>query len=328
MHHIIHVSGLRKTFKTHKREAGLGNALRSLLHREYVVKEALRGISFEVEQGELVGFIGPNGAGKSTTIKALSGVLYPTAGTVRVLGYTPWKDRISYVKNIGVVFGQKSQLWWDLPAQDSFFLNSYIYDIPKERFSKRLAYLIAYFDLQEVSRKPVRDLSLGERMKCQLVAALLHQPPLVFLDEPSIGLDTISKNLFRDLILKENRENKTTFLITSHDIQEIERLSRRVIIINDGEIIFDGALEHIKKRYLHKKLIEVKLLTRMNHLSFPGAILREGRDYEMKIELDTKKSNVKSLVDHLLKKYQIEDINITDPPIEDIVAKIYQDKKA
>ncbi|MBU1975972.1 MAG: ATP-binding cassette domain-containing protein [Nanoarchaeota archaeon] len=324
---IIQVKNLKKVFKTHKREPGLGNALKSLVKRKYLVKTALKGISFEINKGEVVGFIGPNGAGKSTTVKALSGVLYPTSGDVNVLGYTPWKDRIKYVRNIGVVFGQKTQLWWDLPAIDSYYLNKQIYRIPSKEFKRRLNYMLKYLDLREVSKKPVRDCSLGERMKCEIVAALLHNPKLVFLDEASIGLDIIAKNLVRDFIIRQNQEQGTTFLITTHDMQEIERLCQRLIIINHGEIIYDGGIEHIKKRYLKKKLVHVKLETKKNNFSFKGVKVIKEKDYEIVLNLDTQISSVKDLVDYLLKNYNVADINISDPPIEEIIEKIYREKK-
>jgi ABC-2 type transport system ATP-binding protein len=320
---VIEVKDLRKTFKTHKREAGFGNAVKSLFKREYVITDALKGISFTIEEGEVVGFIGPNGAGKSTTIKALSGILYPSGGEVNVLGFIPWKDRISYVSNIGVVFGQKSQLWWDLPALDSFYLNKFIYKIPEREFKERLSFLLKYLSLEELAKKPVRDLSLGERMKCQLVAALLHRPRLVFLDEPSIGLDAISKNLFRDFIIAENKKYGTTFIITTHDMQEIERLCKRVIIINNGLIVYDGDLATIKKKFLNKKLVDVILEEKGKRFSFPGAKLLETEDYRFRVELDTEKASVKSLVNHILKSYDVEDINIADPDIEEIIRKIY-----
>jgi len=210
---IIYVNNLKKTYKTHSREPGLVNAIKSLFRRKYVVNEALKGISFEIYPGEIVGFIGPNGAGKSTTIKILSGILYPSDGDVEVMGLIPWKNRIKYVKNIGVVFGQKNTLWWDLPASDTFHLNREFYNIPKREFNSRLKRMVKLLDVDKVMGTPVRDLSLGERMKCQAITSLLHNPKLVFLDEPTIGLDIIAKDRFRDVIKDANKQYKTTFIV-------------------------------------------------------------------------------------------------------------------
>ncbi|MBU0461274.1 MAG: ATP-binding cassette domain-containing protein, partial [Nanoarchaeota archaeon] len=237
---VIEVKNLKKVYKTHKRGEGLLNAFKSIIKRKFEYKHALKGVSFKIDEGEIVGLIGPNGAGKSTTIKALSGILFPTSGTVKVLNYVPWENRVKYVANIGVVFGQKHQLVWDLPPIDTFALNKDIYNIPEADFRRRENHMIELLNLKDVVTTPARDLSLGERMKCQLIAALLHNPKLVFLDEPSIGLDVIAKDLMRDFIVDINKREKTTFIITTHDMQDIERLCKRVIIINHGEIVYDG----------------------------------------------------------------------------------------
>ncbi|MBW3004058.1 ATP-binding cassette domain-containing protein, partial [Candidatus Woesearchaeota archaeon] len=223
---IIEVKNLKKVYKTHKREQGLANAIKSLIRRKYVVKEALSGVSFSINKAEIVGLIGPNGAGKSTTIKALSGVLYPTSGSVRVMNFTPWKDRETYVRHLGVVFGQKHQLYWDIPALDTFYLYKDLYSLDEKEFKQRLDYMIKYLDVEEVVKKPVRDLSLGERMKCKIIASLIHNPELVFLDEPSIGLDVIAKDKLRDFILGVNKRYGTTFIVTTHDMQDIEKLCK------------------------------------------------------------------------------------------------------
>ena len=324
MDNAIIVNNLKKTYKTSTREPGFINAVKALFKRTYEYKDALKGISFTVKKGEIVGFIGPNGAGKSTTIKALSGVLYPTSGTVNVLGYTPWKDRVKYVKHVGVVFGQKPQLHWDLPAMDTYYLNKDIYEIPEQEFTERLHHMIKLLDLAEVAKKPVRDLSLGERMKCKLVASLLHNPDLVFLDEPSIGLDVIAKNVMRDFILETNKQHQTTFIITTHDMQEIERLCDRVIIINHGEIVYDGPLQDIKKKFQTFKAVEVKLETEQNDFSHKGCKVLEKRPYELKIEIDTKQTTIKAVIDQLIKNYDVADINVADPPIEDIIELIFK----
>ncbi|MAE13904.1 ABC transporter [Candidatus Woesearchaeota archaeon] len=324
---IINIQDLKKTYITHHREPGILNAIKSLFNRKHQLKHALKGVSFQIQKGELVGLIGPNGAGKSTTIKALSGVLYPTSGLVNVLNYTPWKDRIHYVKEIGVVFGQKEQLWWDLPAIDTFHLNKDLFNIPEKEFTPRLKMMLKLLDLEEVSKNPVRDLSLGERMKCKLVAALLHNPQLVFLDEPSIGLDVIAKDIMRDFIIKVNKKEKTTFIVTTHDMQDIERLCKRVIIINHGTIVYDGSLQAIKKSYLQTKIIHVKFEEPAPPFKFKGCRLRTKDTYELIIEVDTKQQPINKVVQHILSKYTFADMEIQDPPIEEIIQKIYKEKK-
>ena len=327
MTNAIHVKNLKKTFKTHKREHGLLNAVKSLVKRKYQIKHALKGVSFDIEEGEIVGFIGPNGAGKSTTIKALSGVLYPTSGTVNTLGYTPWKDRVKYVANIGVVFGQKPQLHWDLPPLDTYWLNKEVYDIPKKEFEKRLKYMLKLLDVEEIVQTPTRDLSLGERMKCKIIAALLHNPKLVFLDEPSIGLDVVAKDILRDFILDVNERFKTTFIITTHDMGDIEKLCKRIIIINRGVIVYDGPIKNIKKDYLTHKHLDVKFNKLDKKFKLKGCKVIEANEYELKLELDTKKQTIKNVVNYLISDFDVADIIVQDPPIEEIIQKIYKEKK-
>lgn len=323
MESVIKIQDLRKVYKTHRREPGLWNAIKSLFRRDYRHIVALRDVSFEIRKGEIVGFIGPNGAGKSSTIKAMSGILYPTSGEVRVLGFTPWKDRVRFVKNIGVVFGQKSSLHWDLPPVDTFYLNKVLYDIPDAAFRKRLERLVDVMDVHEVVKKPVRDLSLGERMKCEIINALLHNPPLVFLDEPTIGLDVIAKDKLRDFIHEVNREYGTTFIVTTHDMQDIERLCKRIIVINKGTIVYDGDIEKVKKEY-HCKHIEVKLNARGKRFSLAGCKVLKQSDYDIEIELQTKKQSVKALIDYLMADFDVADIIVSDPPIEEIIQKVFE----
>lgn len=326
MANIIHVRDLKKTYKTHKREHGLFNAVKSLFKREYQLKPALQGVNFDIEEGEIVGFIGPNGAGKSTTIKALSGVLYPTSGIISSLGFIPWKDRVKYVKNIGVVFGQKPQLNWDLPPLDTYWLNKDVYDIPEHEFKSRLSHMIKLLDVEEIVKTPVRDLSLGERMKCKLIAALLHNPRLVFLDEPSIGLDVIAKDRFRDFILEVNKKYKTTFIVTTHDMSDIEKLCKRIIIINHGVIVYDGPIEKIKKDYLTHKHLDIKFNEWNKKFSLAGCKVINKNEYELKLELDTKKQTIKNAINHLITNFDVADILVQDPPIEEIIQKIYMEK--
>ncbi|MBW2966875.1 ATP-binding cassette domain-containing protein [Candidatus Woesearchaeota archaeon] len=324
---VIEVKDLKKVYKTHKRGEGLWNAIKSVFRRQYQHKHALKGVSFRIEEGEIVGLIGPNGAGKSTTIKALSGILHPTSGSVEVLGYVPWEDRVDYVENIGVVFGQKPQLVWDLPPLDSYALNKELYRVPKKVFERRQKYMIKLLGLEKVVGTPVRDLSLGERMKCKLVAALLHKPKLVFLDEPSIGLDVVAKDLMRDFIIDVNKQDKTTFIITTHDMQDIERLCKRVIIINYGQIVYDGPLSEIKKRFLKNKLITVKCESRIGGFRLKGCTVVEKQKYEMKLEADTTQTTIKKVIDNLIKNYDCADLIIEDPPIEEVIQKIFKAKK-
>lgn len=325
---VIHVKNLKKTFKTHKRGEGLINAMKSLFKREFQIKKALKGISFDIGEGEVVGFIGPNGAGKSTCIKALSGVLYPTSGVVNVLGYTPWNQRVEYVKNIGVVFGQKSQLWWDLPAIDTFYLHKEIYSVPEKEFKERLDYMVNLLSLKEIINIPVRDLSLGERMKCQLVAALLHNPKIVFLDEPTIGIDAIAKRKLREFIKYMNEKYGTTFIVTTHDMSDIEKLCKRVVIINHGEIVYDGLLKKIKERYLKKKDVYIKFEEPFEgEIKMWGCTIMKRGKNEIKLEVDTEKQPIKNLMTYLIKRFKITDIIVMEPSLEEIIHEIYKGKK-
>ena len=243
---MITMEHVCKSYRIAKRNAGFKEACKALFNREYEVIHALRDVSFTIHDGEMVGYIGPNGAGKSSTIKILSGILTPDSGTVLVNGRVPYKNRIAHVREIGVVFGQRSQLWWDVPVIDSFELLKDIYSIPQPVYQQSLEELTELLDLKELLRSPVRQLSLGQRMRCEIAASLLHRPRILFLDEPTIGLDAVSKLAVRDFIRKQNRENKTTVLLTTHDMQDIEALASRIILIGKGEILMDGTLKDIK----------------------------------------------------------------------------------
>jgi len=324
MTNIISVSNLRKTFKTHSRGGGLTEAFKSVFARKYVYKHALKGISFDIKPGEIVGFIGPNGAGKSTCIKALSGVLHPDSGEVRCLGFTPWKERTRYVKNIGVVFGQKTQLWWDLPAIDTFILNQAIYDIPEKQYNKRLNCMLELLQVEDVAKTPVRNMSLGERMKCEVIASLLHNPKVVFFDEPTIGMDAIAKQRLRNFVRKINKEHNTTFILTTHNIDEIEDLCKRVIIINHGAIVYDGSFKAIKQKYIRSKTLDIKFESPVAALKLPRhAKVLERTKVSVRIAVNTDKQSVKAIIDHLLKNFEVADITISDPPIDTIISEIY-----
>lgn len=246
---MIEVENVSKSFRIAKRNAGLKEAVKSLWHREYEVVQALDNISFTIQDGEMVGYIGPNGAGKSSTIKILSGILTPESGRVSINGRTPWKQRQEHVKEIGVVFGQRSQLWWDVPVVDSFYLLKDIYSVPEEEFRQNFEELTELLNLREIVRTPARQLSLGQRMRCEIAASLLHSPKILFLDEPTIGLDAVSKLAVREFILKLNETKKTTVILTTHDMQDIEALTKRIILIGKGKILSDSSLEELKQQF-------------------------------------------------------------------------------
>ena len=246
---MITMQNVCKTYKVSKRDAGFSSAFKALFHKEYELIHALDGVSFTISDGEMVGYIGPNGAGKSSTIKILSGILTPEEGTCLINGLTPWKNRIEHVKYIGVVFGQRTQLWWDVPVMDSFELLKEIYRISEQTYRRNLEQLSEMLGLSELLRTPTRQLSLGQRMRCEIAASLLHDPKILFLDEPTIGLDAVSKLAVRDFILKLNKEKKTTVILTTHDMQDIEALTRRIILIGKGKILLDGTLADIKEGY-------------------------------------------------------------------------------
>lgn len=243
---MVEFNDICKTYRVARRESGLGNAVKSLFKRKYSTIHAINHISFSIDDGEMVGYIGPNGAGKSSTIKILSGILMPDSGTCLVNGQVPWKDRKEYVRQIGVVFGQRSQLWWDIPVVDSFELLQAIYSIPTPKYCNKLDELTQLLHLEELLKTPTRQLSLGQRMRCEIAASLLHEPKLLFLDEPTIGLDAVSKIAVRDFIKKMNEEHKTTVILTTHDMQDIEAITRRVILIGKGQKLLDGTLEDLR----------------------------------------------------------------------------------
>src|SRR5213082_489353 len=255
---VIEVQGLTKSFRTYKKNPGFKGAVRGLFHREYEQTLAVKDVSFKVEPGELVGFLGPNGAGKTTTLKMLSGLLYPTSGNAKVLGYTPWERDDGYRRQFALLLGQKNQLWWDLPARESLELNAKIYGIPKHSFERTVAEMTDLLAVKDKLNVMVRELSLGERMKMELIASLLHQPKILFLDEPTIGLDVVSQKTVRNFLREHNARRKTTILLTSHYMADIEELCRRVIIIDHGTIFFDGRLSDVLDRFADFKLITIQ----------------------------------------------------------------------
>jgi len=320
---MIEVKNLKCNYKTYERASSFAATFKSLFYRKPVIIEALKGISFKIEKGELAALIGPNGAGKSTTIKILCGILYPTSGEVKVINCIPWKDRKRYVFNIGAVFGQKSQLIWDIPPLDSFTMNKAIYKISDVDFEKNLGKLVEILDVGKIIRKPTRQLSLGERMKCELIMALLHDPRVVFLDEPTIGLDVIAKDNIRQFILEMNK-NGTTFILTTHDLSDVEHLARKVIVINHGEIVFNNELKGLRNHIGLKKVINLKTREHLPNLNIPGIrIIHLVSTFEAELELDLAAINLQDFIKYINTESVIADLSIQDVPIEDLVKQLY-----
>jgi ABC-2 type transport system ATP-binding protein len=322
---VIQVTDLQKTFQSKRKAAGLSGSMRALIKPEYSTVEAVRGLSFQMEAGELLGFIGPNGAGKSTTIKMLTGILLPSGGQAQVLGYTPWKQRRELAFHIGTVFGQRPQLWYHLPAIDTFALFGKIYEMDERETKKRIGQLSAAFEIGNLLETPVRKLSLGQRMRCEVAASLLHHPKLLLLDEPSIGLDVVAKQRIRDSIRRMAREENVGVLLTSHDAGDLEALCKRVIIINHGQIVYEDRVSNLKRRFLTSKLVEVRYAEEVpQDFSLNGMdVLKVGR-YGVKLRFDTNKTPVDRVLTMLSTYGQVMDINISDPPLEEIIGKIYE----
>lgn len=308
MEPIIEVKNIKKYYKVAKREKGLKATIKNLFHRKYEIKKAVNDISFSIKKGEIVGFIGPNGAGKSTTIKMLSGILYPDEGEIKINGFIPYKQRKQYVKNIGVVFGQKSQLNWDLPLIESFELMKYIYKIPEKVYEANLSKFTELLEMKDFIHQPVRQLSLGQRMRGDIVAALLHSPKIVFFDEPTIGLDVVAKEKIRDFVKYMNETEQTTIIFTTHDMQDIEKVCDRLIIIDTGKKIYDGSIAEIKSKYINSKTIEIWL---------------ENGKKEVKT-FDVNQTPMNEVMEELFSKYHIKDISICEPEIDGIVRDIYE----
>ena len=320
---VIKVEHLTKTFKVKEKEKGFIGSLKSIIRTKYKLVPAVNDISFDVDEGEIIAFIGPNGAGKSTTIKMLTGILYPDSGDIEVLGINPTKSRKKLAYEIGTVFGQKEQLWMHLTAYDNFKFFGAIYDIPEKETEKRIDELSKLFDLEKFINTPVRNLSLGQRIRCEIVASLIHKPKVLFLDEPTIGLDPVVKESIRKLIKKMNKEYHTTIFLTSHDISDIEKLCKRVIIINDGQIVMDDSMTNLKYHYMDKKIIEVKLKDNINLSNKKGIKILKEKANSLKIEIDTKVTDLTAVL-KLINPDNIVDINISNTPLEDIISAIYR----
>ncbi len=322
----IEVANLQKTFQTKRKAAGMRGSLCALVKPEYNTVEAVRGLSFQMEAGELLGFIGPNGAGKSTTIKILTGILHPTSGDAKVLGFVPWKERQKLAYHIGTVFGQRPQLWYHLPAIDTFMLFGKIYELDDRETKKRIAFLSEAFEIQDLLETPVRKLSLGQRMRCEVAASLLHRPKLLLLDEPSIGLDVVAKQHIRDAIRTMSQEEKVGVLLTSHDAGDLEALCRRVIIINHGQIVYEDKVSNLKRKFLTRKMVEVRYAEEVSpNFTIDGVEILKVGSYGVKLRFDTTKTPVDAVMAHLSQAGELVDITVSDPPLEEVIAKIYQD---
>ena len=320
---VIEVKKLNKTFKVKIKEKGLIGSLKSIFKPKYKSIKAVKNINFSVDKGEIIAFIGPNGAGKSTTIKMLTGILYPDKGDISVLGIDPKKERKKLAYEIGTVFGQKEQLWMHLTPYDNFKFFGAIYDIPEKVVEKKIEEFKILFELNEFINTPVRNLSLGQRIRCEIVASLIHDPKILFLDEPTIGLDPVVKENIRTLIKRMNKEYKTTIFLTSHDTSDIEKLCKRIIIINHGTIVLDDSMEKLKYHYLNKKIVEVKMREKVNLDDEDGITILKDKGYSLKIEVDiTKKSIIDAI--KLLNPDNIIDINISNVPLENIISEIYK----
>jgi ABC-2 type transport system ATP-binding protein len=320
----IQVRQLTKTFVTREKQPGLRGSIRTLFRPVRRETQAVKEITFDVEEGERLAFIGPNGAGKSTTIKMLVGILYPTSGQAQVLGKIPWRERKRLAYEIGAVFGQKSQLWYHLPPADSFDLLSRIYELDQAAYRQRLAYLVELFEIGGYLQVPVRKLSLGERMRCEVAASLLHRPRILFLDEPTIGLDVVVKQRIRDLILELNQQEGVTIFLTSHDAGDVEVLCKRAMVINHGEVIYDGRVSTLKRDYISTKTISLKLGETWQGFDSPGVQVLKHKGYGVKLEVDTGIVPIKDVVGQLLAQYAVVDINVDNPPMEKIIARIYE----
>lgn len=320
---IIRVKNLCKTFNVKTKEPGMKGSIKSIFSPTFREIQAVNNISFEVEKGEILAFIGPNGAGKSTTIKMMTGILYPSSGNLEVLGMDPSKQRKKLSYKIGTVFGQKSQLWFHLPPMDSFNLLGKIYELDGEKLKKRIELLKEIFEIGDLMDIPVRKLSLGQRIRCEIAASILHEPEIIFLDEPTIGLDVVVKQKIRELILKLNREEKTTIFLTSHDAGDIEQLCKRAIIINHGEVVLNETIKRLKYDYLNKKIIQIKYNHKVNIEDCNLDVIKNKGD-AIKVQVNTSKQDIEEVLTSLIKYGKVNDITISEPPLEEIISYIYK----
>lgn len=322
----IVVENLVKTYRIAERRPGLWGAFRGVVQRSHRTIRALDGLSFSLEAGELVGYIGPNGAGKSTTVKILSGIVVPDSGCCEVQGRVPWADRIGHVRRIGVVFGQRTQLWWDLPVIESFELLRDIYKVPHAAYGRRRDALIAMLELDSFLDVPVRQLSLGQRMRCDLVAALLHGPGLLFLDEPTIGLDAVSKLAMRDFIKELNRQEGTTVILTTHDMDDIEALCNRVMVIGDGTILSDGSLADLRARVSSERRLIVDLVDATATIEDEVARVVQRDGPRVQISFSPERISAPALISRITARHEVRDLFVENPPIEEVIAQLYRDR--
>jgi len=320
---IVETRDLRKVFRSRKRTPGALGALRSLFSTQFEDRVAVDNVTFAIEPGELVGYIGPNGAGKSTTIKMLTGILVPTSGEIHVAGLVPYQKRKENARNIGVVFGQRSQLYWDLPLRESFELLRAIYAVPRAKYNANMAFFSEILDLDEFMSTPVRQLSLGQRMRGDFAAAMLHDPPIVYLDEPTIGLDVVAKEAIRTFIAKVNSERGTTVILTTHDLADVERLCDRIVLIDDGRIVFDGELERLRKEYGTHRTLVVTLAESCDNLTFPHTELVEQEANVVHLRFDRRHITAEHLLRLVTERCTISDVSIVEPEMEDIIRRIY-----
>ncbi len=323
---MIIVTDLRKHFQLLKHHRGTFGALRNLFSREYDIVRAVDGVTFKIHEGELVGYLGPNGAGKSTTLKMLTGLLVPTSGELLVNGRIPWKDRKEHVGVIGAVFGQRTTLWWDLPVIESSDLNRHIYSIPENRYKQNLREFKTLLELDPFLNTPVRSLSLGQRMRAEICAALLHDPGLLFLDEPTIGLDVVAKERIRQFIHHLNREKGTTVLLTTHDLSDVEKLCDRVMIIDHGKLLYDGKLERLRERFGGKRRLVVDFAENYPHLDVDGAVIVAHDGLRVTYEFNRGEVAASDLIGTLSSKYRLHDLEVREPEIEQTIRRIYEER--
>jgi len=322
---IIEVEHLHKQFKVAKRETGLLGALKSIVKREFITKEAVKGISFSIEKGEMVGYIGPNGAGKSTTIKMLTGILVPSSGKVTVNGLVPYENRQKNAKNIGVVFGQRTQLWWDLPTIESFELLKEIYRVSDSLYKKNMDIFCDILGLDEFLNTPVRQLSLGQRMRADIAASLLHDPPILFLDEPTIGLDVVAKEKMRTFIQEINREKGVTVILTTHDMEDIEKLCQRMVLIDHGQKVYDGDILAVKNRFGTTRTLVVDVEENGKHIQVKGGELVKEEGNRKWIRFNRFEISASEIIHQITRTHNISDLTVEEPEIETIISKIYQE---
>ena len=321
---IITVEHLSKHFKVYRRRTGFWGNLSSTISRKHDIIQAVDDVNFSLERGELVGYIGANGAGKSTTIKMLTGILVPTSGHIDVMGLTPYRHRKENTRRIGVVFGQRTQLWWDLPVIDSFELLKHIYEIPQNLYKQNLEFFSELLQLHPFLSTPVRRLSLGQRMRCDLTAALLHNPEILYLDEPTIGLDVVAKEQVRQFLRQVNAERQVTVILTTHDLNDVEQVCQRLIIIDNGKIIYDGGIDDLKKRYGKTRMLIVDLAQAYSDIQLEGADLTRRDSNRIWLAFDRDTISASEVIAQLTARYEIQDLTISEPEIEEIVRRIYE----